>query len=203
MKFSPDAHLLASAGEDCAIHVWEVQECEIMSMNEGSLTPIHPSMSGSTDKSSTEGDAAEVLPDKKKKGKGSTSRKGNQIPDYVHAPETVFSLSDKPVCSFTGHLDDVLDLSWSRSQVSLCSFLSYIDKSSHGLLFKKLTIGCPMQLLLSSSMDKTVRLWDIETQSCLKLFAHNDYGKKRNIFQYSYSLNFIWFLEIHVCLYGF
>ncbi|CAE6085562.1 unnamed protein product [Arabidopsis arenosa] len=146
MKFSPDSHLLASAGEDCAIHVWEVQECEIMSMNEGSLTPIHPSMSGSADKSSTEGDAAEVSQDKKKKGKTSTSKKGNQIPDYVHAPETVFSLSDKPVCSFTGHLDDVLDLSWSRSQ-----------------------------LLLSSSMDKTVRLWDIETQSCLKLFAHNDY----------------------------
>ncbi|KAG7549238.1 WD40 repeat [Arabidopsis thaliana x Arabidopsis arenosa] len=146
MKFSPDAHLLASAGEDCAIHVWEVQECEIMSMSEGSLTPIHPSMSGSTDKLSTECDAAEVSQDKKKKGKTSTSKKGNQIPDYVHAPETVFSLSDKPICSFTGHLDDVLDLSWSRSQ-----------------------------LLLSSSMDKTVRLWDIETQSCLKLFAHNDY----------------------------
>ncbi|CAD5330592.1 unnamed protein product [Arabidopsis thaliana] len=145
MKFSPDSHLLASAGEDCAIHVWEVQECEIMSMNEGSLTPIHPSMSGSTDKSS-EGDAAEVSQDKKKKGKTSMSKKGNQIPDYVHAPETVFCLSDKPICSFTGHLDDVLDLSWSRSQ-----------------------------LLLSSSMDKTVRLWDIETQSCLKLFAHNDY----------------------------
>nr|XP_025888427.1 uncharacterized WD repeat-containing protein C18H10.05-like [Solanum lycopersicum] len=32
-----------------------------------------------------------------------------------------------------------------------------------------------MQQLLSSSMDKTVRLWDIETQSCLKMFAHNDY----------------------------
>lgn len=35
-----------------------------------------------------------------------------------------------------------------------------------------------LQLLLSSSMDKTVRLWDLETKSCLKLFAHNDYGKK-------------------------
>ncbi|GLT68131.1 hypothetical protein SLA2020_403890, partial [Shorea laevis] len=31
------------------------------------------------------------------------------------------------------------------------------------------------QLLLSSSMDKTVRLWDLESKSCLKLFAHNDY----------------------------
>ncbi|KAG2334982.1 hypothetical protein Bca4012_000092 [Brassica carinata] len=135
MKFSPDSHLLASGGEDCAIHVWEVQECEILSTNESSLTPIQ------------EGDdAAEVPPEKKKKGKAPSIRKGNQIPDYVHAPETVFSLSDKPICSFTGHLDDVLDLSWSRSQ-----------------------------LLLSSSKDKTVRLWDIETQSCLKLFAHNDY----------------------------
>lgn len=117
MKFSPDTHLLASAGEDRAIHVWEVQECEIMSMNEGSLTPIHPSMSGSTDKSPAEGDAVDAPHDKKKKGKASSGRKANQIPDYVHAPETVFSLSDKPVCSFTGHLDDVLDLSWSRSQV--------------------------------------------------------------------------------------
>ncbi|KAL0875020.1 hypothetical protein Bca101_024725 [Brassica carinata] len=139
MKFSLDTHLLASGGEDCAIHVWEVQECEIMSMNEGSLTPIHPSMCAS----SAEGDDSEVP---KKKGKGSSAKKGNQIPDYVHAPETVFSLSDKPICSFTGHLDDVLDLSWSRSN-----------------------------LLLSSSKDKTVRLWDMETQSCLKLFAHNDY----------------------------
>ena len=34
-----------------------------------------------------------------------------------------------------------------------------------------------LQLLLSSSMDKTVRLWDMETKTCLKLFAHNDYGK--------------------------
>ncbi|CAN6991502.1 unnamed protein product [Brassica oleracea var. botrytis] len=142
MKFSLDTHLLASGGEDCAIHVWEVQECEIMSMSEGSLTPIHPSMSAS----SSEGDDSEVHNEKKKKGKGSSAKKGSQIPDYVHAPETVFSLSDKPMCSFTGHLDDVLDLSWSRSN-----------------------------LLLSSSKDKTVRLWDIETQSCLKLFAHNDY----------------------------
>lgn len=34
-----------------------------------------------------------------------------------------------------------------------------------------------MQLLLSSSMDKTVRLWDLESKTCLKMFAHNDYGK--------------------------
>lgn len=67
---------------------------------------------------------AELSPmpsERRKKGKGSNKKKGNLIPDYVHVPETVFSLSEKPVCSFTGHLDDVLDLSWSRSQVSFSS----------------------------------------------------------------------------------
>ncbi|XP_020868225.1 WD repeat-containing protein 44, partial [Arabidopsis lyrata subsp. lyrata] len=139
IKFSQDAHYLASGGADRVIHVWEVQECELMSMNEGSLTPIHPSLCDSA------GNEITVV-EKKRKGKGSSGRRNNHIPDYVHVPETVFSFSDKPVCSLKGHLDAILDLSWSKSQ-----------------------------LLLSSSMDKTVRLWDLETKTCLKLFAHNDY----------------------------
>ncbi|PPR80625.1 hypothetical protein GOBAR_AA40091 [Gossypium barbadense] len=131
IKFSTNARFLASAGEDTMIYVWEVQECEVTPINEACSSPE----------------------DKKKKGKGSSSsKKGNQVPNYVHVPETVFSLSDKPICSFKGHLDDVLDLSWSRSQQ-----------------------------LLSSSMDKTVRLWDLDTKSCLKLFAHNDYVRIWNI----------------------
>jgi WD40 repeat protein len=32
--------------------------------------------------------------------------------------------------------------------------------------------------LLSSSMDKTVRLWDTESKACLKTFAHSDYGEQ-------------------------
>ncbi|MED6198538.1 hypothetical protein PIB30_067343 [Stylosanthes scabra] len=120
IKFSSDGRFLASGGEDKVIHVWEVQEC--------GLTPA--SLPGQV----------EGPPDKKKKGKGSS------IPDWVQIPEFVFNLSEKPFCSFNGHLDEVLDLSWSKSQ-----------------------------LLLSSSMDKTVRLWDLETKACLKFFAHNDY----------------------------
>ncbi|CAN8284891.1 unnamed protein product [Cochlearia groenlandica] len=146
IKFSQDAHYLASGGQDRVIHVWEVQECELMSMNEGSLTPIHPSLAESVERSFVGNEISVV--EKKKKGKGGSSgrRNNNHIPDYVHVPETVFSFSEKPVCSFKGHLDEILDLSWSKSQ-----------------------------LLLSSSMDKTVRLWDLESRTCLKLFAHNDY----------------------------
>ncbi|XP_057971417.1 uncharacterized protein LOC131160097 [Malania oleifera] len=152
IRFSTDARYLASAGEDRIIHVWEVQECEVMSLklsdevNSTHSSPLHPMACSSPDRSGL-AESLLIPPHKKKKGKvSSASRKGSSIPYYVYMPETIFSLSEKPACSFKGHLDDVLDLSWSKSQ-----------------------------LLLSSSMDKTVRLWDMETKSCLKLFAHNDY----------------------------
>ncbi|CAJ1798316.1 unnamed protein product [Sphenostylis stenocarpa] len=135
LKFSLDGRYLASAGEDKMIHVWEVQECDVMS------TKLDEGNSTSMDRT----EAPPLSADKKKKGKNG-SKRGGPVPDYVQVPETVFTLSDRPYCSFTGHLDEVLDLSWSKSQ-----------------------------LLLSSSMDKTVRLWDLETKACLKFFAHNDY----------------------------
>lgn len=123
IKFSLDARYLATAGEDRVIHVWEVQECEVMPMrppddlNSASSTPVHPMAAGSL---SDRPPLAEITPmpsEKKRKGKNSSKKKGNGIPDYVQVPETVFGLSETPVCTFKGHLDDVLDLSWSRSQV--------------------------------------------------------------------------------------
>ncbi|XP_075513057.1 uncharacterized protein LOC142548560 [Primulina tabacum] len=150
IRFSCDARFLASAGEDRVIHVWEVQECDVMSARLGDDlssfggTPVHP-MAGTI---SERPPLAEIIPspsERRKKGK-INKKKGHKIPDYVNMPETVFALSEKPVCTFQGHQDDVLDLSWSKSQ-----------------------------LLLSSSMDKTVRMWGLESKSCLKMFAHNDY----------------------------
>ncbi|XP_064955234.1 uncharacterized protein LOC135607387 [Musa acuminata AAA Group] len=141
IKFSWDGRFLASAGEDRVVHVWQVQECDIHSTSlrrqeSRTLPPSKPD--GSPD-----GSLPSTQPLKKTK---KTKSKKRSLPDYINMPEVIFSLSEKPVCSFEGHSDDVLDLSWSKSQ--------------H---------------LLSSSMDKTVRLWDMETKSCLRLFAHNDY----------------------------
>lgn len=117
MKFSLDGRFLATAGEDKVIHIWEVQECEVMSMRgeEGNLTPIHPSLLSSMEREKNVDTHSLV----KKKGKFGSKRGGGSaaIPEYVHVPENVFTFSEKPYCSFHGHLDEVLDLSWSRSQV--------------------------------------------------------------------------------------
>jgi hypothetical protein len=33
-----------------------------------------------------------------------------------------------------------------------------------------------VQYLLSSSIDKTVRLWQVGCEHCLKVFSHSNYG---------------------------
>ncbi|KAL1368315.1 hypothetical protein HN51_022469 [Arachis hypogaea] len=134
IKFNLDGRFLASAGEDKVVHVWEVIERDCMGF----------SNSNSVSEEGSVMIASAPLSSEKKKGLFGSKR--DKVPEYVHMSETVFTLLEEPYCSFHGHLDEVLDLAWSKSE-----------------------------LLLSSSMDKTVRLWDLETKSCLKVFPHNDY----------------------------
>lgn len=52
----------------------------------------------------------------------------------------------KPIHELVGHTSDVLDVSWSKNN-----------------------------FLLSSSMDKTVRLWHVDRSDCLCTFLHSDF----------------------------
>ncbi|XP_061367270.1 uncharacterized protein LOC133310367 [Gastrolobium bilobum] len=151
IKFSLDGKYLASAGEDSVIHVWQVVESE----RKGELLMERPD-DGNVNMLfvvNASPESAALLsptmdsnhPEKRRKGRSSISRKSLSLDQFV-VPETVFALTEKPICSFQGHVDDVLDLSWSKSQ--------------H---------------LLSSSMDKTVRLWHLSSKSCLKIFSHSDF----------------------------
>ncbi|XP_024967793.1 WD repeat-containing protein 44 [Cynara cardunculus var. scolymus] len=149
IKFSLDGKYLASAGEDCLIHVWQVGSSDrkgdllFDKQEDGNLNVLL--MSNGSPEPTSLSSTLDSVPEKKRRGRLSISRKSISL-DQILVPDTMFALSEKPVCSFNGHLDDVLDLSWSKSQ--------------H---------------LLSSSMDKTVRLWQLSSKSCLKIFSHSDY----------------------------
>ncbi|CAA0382531.1 unnamed protein product [Arabidopsis thaliana] len=137
IKFSLDGKYLASAGEDCIIHIWQVVEAE----KKGELLLDRPELL----LLATNGSPEPTTMSPRRRGRTSISRKSLSL-ENIFVPDSLFGLSEKPFCSFQGHVDDVLDLAWSKSQ--------------H---------------LLSSSMDKTVRLWNLSSQTCLKVFSHSDY----------------------------
>ncbi|GMI93164.1 hypothetical protein like AT5G24320 [Hibiscus trionum] len=64
----------------------------------------------------------------------------------VVIPDKSFWIEESPMHEFHGHSSDVLDVAWSNSNV-----------------------------LVSSSMDKTVRLWQVGCDHCLDIFHHNNY----------------------------
>ncbi|XP_010544856.1 PREDICTED: uncharacterized protein LOC104817380 [Tarenaya hassleriana] len=88
---------------------------------------------------------AQVRSCKDKKVKLKSSGK---MPDYkfVIFPENIFRIRENPIHEFRGHCGEVLAISWS--------------KNMH---------------ILSSSVDKTVCLWQVGYDQCLKTFPHNDY----------------------------
>ncbi|KAL6634209.1 hypothetical protein ACP70R_026880 [Stipagrostis hirtigluma subsp. patula] len=61
-------------------------------------------------------------------------------------PKKVFSILETPLHELHGHTSDILDMTWSKSD-----------------------------FLLTSSKDKTVRMWKVGCDSCLAVFEHRDY----------------------------
>ncbi|KAE8680147.1 Protochlorophyllide oxidoreductase A [Hibiscus syriacus] len=149
IKFSLDGKYLASAGEDREIHVWKVVESErkgeLLMEKADDVNLNFLLVANGSPETTLLSPISDHHPENKRRGRSSIGRKSLSL-DHIVVPDTVFALSDKPFCSFRGHSDDVLDLSWSKSQQ-----------------------------LLSSSMDKTVRLWDLISKTCLRIFSHSDY----------------------------
>lgn len=83
--------------------------------------------------------------EKEKMGKPRSLRKTSDSACVIFPPK-VFRILEKPLHVFRGHQGEILDLSWS------------IDNH-----------------LLSSSMDNTVRLWQVGSDNCLRVFKHTNY----------------------------
>lgn len=89
----------------------------------------------------------QVLSSAEDRQKNETSDSGGSIGENDH-PEHLSApvFHTRPIREWDGHGSTVLDLSWSKNN-----------------------------FLLSSSMDKTVRLWHVSRKDCLCTFKHNDF----------------------------
>jgi len=130
INFSLDGRYLATAGEDRVIHVWEVSEgdrkgellgeASATKENGGGCSPFLAVVGNDSPEiaalSLTCADGGYV---EKKRPRKQSNRKSVGS-DHLVVPECVFGFRDKPVCSLLGHAADVLDLSWSKSQVLIC-----------------------------------------------------------------------------------
>ncbi|XP_059629000.1 WD repeat-containing protein YMR102C [Cornus florida] len=88
---------------------------------------------------------APVIVEKEKMGVLKSLRKKTDSACVIFPPK-VFRILEKPLHEFRGHSGEILDLSWSKNNY-----------------------------LLSSSVDKTVRLWRMGYDNCLEVFSHSNY----------------------------
>ncbi|CAA7031948.1 unnamed protein product [Microthlaspi erraticum] len=144
MKFSHDGRYIASAGEDCVVRVWSVVEEERTDKYEvASEVDSNGVYFGMNQHSQIE--PLNNMNKEKVEKKTSFLRKSSDSTCVV-LPSKIFSLSEKPLHEFRGHVGEILDLSWSENGY-----------------------------LLSSSVDETVRLWRVGSDECLTTFPHNNF----------------------------
>lgn len=97
MKFSTSGWYLASVGEDCVVRIWRIHEVESSPDLYIRETPVK-----SMDRN---------MGLKMKVGKG----RGRAL---AIIPRKVFNIAETPLHEFHGHTSDILDMTWSKSNVS-------------------------------------------------------------------------------------
>lgn len=151
IKFSMCGRLMATAGQDHMVRVWVLKE------SRSYFEEMRTKYSKPEDRSSKSEETCEEdieMEDTLRTSEecmagdeeeGKTAE--NEEPTPEPTPEEDLGPYMKtPLCTYCGHTGDVLDLSWSKNY-----------------------------FLLSSSMDKTVRLWHISRTECLCCFQHIDF----------------------------
>ncbi|KAM0789769.1 hypothetical protein ACM66B_006622 [Microbotryomycetes sp. NB124-2] len=166
IKFSEDGRYLAVGGKDGVVRVWEVlstpedrKKATEPPVDAGAplTSPTASHFSTQSAPGAIDSPSPSSLPNSKpsSKRKMTTESRSSAIgagggaggSKSAKTPCNVMPVfGRKPLHEYRGHSADVLDLSWSKNN-----------------------------FLLSSSMDKTVRLWHVSRPECLCAFQHLDF----------------------------
>ncbi|KRY17169.1 WD repeat-containing protein 44 [Trichinella patagoniensis] len=146
MRFSRCGRLLATAGQDNVIRIW-VLKCAFDYFKDMRTRFCADKIIFDESFRSAESDDGELS---RLVRPTTTEENFPRPPPSLHLTNTLDDdwapFTPQPIACFSGHNADVLDLSWSKSY-----------------------------FLLSSSMDRTVRLWHVSRSECLCRFQHSDF----------------------------
>ena len=104
MKFSPSGWYLASGGEDCVVRIWQIIEVE-----------VSPKL--------YKGEDPYEKVEKVQVFKTNIGKRQNH--GLAVIPKKAFRISETPLHEFHGHTSDILDMTWSKSDVSLTLYCAY------------------------------------------------------------------------------
>jgi len=124
MKFSNDGKFLASSGEDGIVRVWKVVEDKKSRLRRDCLNEIDPSCMYFEVNDLSQ--LKPVLVNEEKPKKTTESFRKTSDSACVVFPPKVFRIMEKPLYEFRGHTGEVLDISWSKDNVSLQNLLHFL-----------------------------------------------------------------------------
>ncbi|XP_068731913.1 WD repeat-containing protein 44-like [Montipora capricornis] len=152
IKFTLCGRLMATAGQDHMVRVWVLKESQTYFEDmRAKYSKAGEDSSSNLEENEKDVEMEETLKSSEETSgdveEGKTGKEENEEhPAEPTVEEDLGPYMKTPLCTYCGHTGDVLDLSWSKNY-----------------------------FLLSSSMDKTVRLWHISRSECLCCFQHIDF----------------------------